>query len=148
MSDLPFGSAHLSQSQKTNDCNIIHAIQAGRKLLGHEKFIIINHFLYFIMRDKTPLVYIPISPCQLYLDFYHSHLLAGNLNSHKMLKKLWSRFYWPYLHEDLCRFIEEGPICQATNSPLTTKGTLSPIMVSKPFELVGWDFICRFLTSG
>ncbi len=84
---------------------------------------------------------------QSYLDFYHGHSLSGHLDFHKIWSKIMHLYYWPAMRHDVSTFLQQCTTCQRIKTPPRNVGQLSPIKVTEPFELVGWDLMGPFPIS-
>ena len=126
---------------------IILQIQEGRKGHIHRNFVIINNVLHFVSQGQPPRVYIPEALRSSYLEFYHGSQLAGHFGFHKLLHRMRSLYYWPKLRQSISQFLKVCPTCQSMKAPQQSYGTLHPIEVTEPFELVGWDLMGPFPTS-
>ena len=138
--------AELQQQDPTIK-EIILQIQGGRKNHIHRNFIIINNILHFVSQGQPPRVYIPEVLRSSYLEFYHSSQLAGHFGFHKLLHRIRSLYYWPKIRQSISQFLKACPTCQSMKAPQQSYGTLHPIEVTEPVELVGWDLMGPFPTS-
>ena len=119
----------------------------GRKNHIHRNFIIINNILHFVSQVQTPRVYVPEALHPSYLEFYHNSQLTGRIGFYKLLHRIRSLYYWPKLPQSISQFLKACPTCQSMKAPQQSYGTLHPIEVIEPFELVGWDLMGPFPTS-
>ncbi len=148
-SPFPLRPEQLAEAQHQDHtlCQVISRIQSAQPTTLTKQYIIINHVLHRLSREHPPRVCIPKALQGSYLQFYHGHPLSGHLGFHKVLLKLRSTCYWPRMRQDISFHLKQCPTCQQIKSPSQKVGTLCPITVSHPFEMVGWDLMGPFPTS-
>jgi hypothetical protein len=81
--------------------------------------------LHYIYKDHEPRICIPQTLKQHYLQ----------------------HCYWPKMRQDISHYIRQCPTCQHIKNDTIKAGTLAPITISHPYELVGWDLMGPFPTS-
>ena len=147
--DLPLHQHQIKQMQQQDPTikKIILQIQASHDAHLHRNFIMIDNILYYVSQGCPPRLYVPEALRPTYLDFYHSHQLSGHFGFHKLLHRIRSMYYWPKLRQSISVFLQSCPTCQAVKNPHSTSGSLTPITVKEPFEMVGWDLMGPFPVS-
>ena len=103
-----------------------------------------DNLVFFIQAHHEPLIYIPHALQQTYLQFYYDHPLSGHLGFHKFLEKVRLQYYWPNMWHYVSTYIKQCALCQHIKPTGKPVGTLQPVTVTSPFELVGWDFMEPF----
>ncbi len=72
----------------------------------------------------------------------HFNPMAGHLGEAKTHERLMGRFFWPGIHENICRCCAACRECQLVNPLATAKAPLRPLpLMEVPFERIGMDLI-------
>ena len=81
-------------------------------------------------------------------EVYHKFVLCelhnkmGHLGAEKVEELSRQRFYWPYMGDEITKYIRTKCSCVASKQPpVPEKAPLVPIMASAPFEMVCIDFL-------
>jgi transposase InsO family protein len=105
----------------------------------------VDDILYFMpspeKADERQIV-VPAALRPTVMHAFHDHPLAGHMGTRRTYDRIKRSFYWNTLHSDVRKYVESCVTC-AQHKPRSTRaaGTLSPIQVSAPFELVGMDIM-------
>ena len=147
--DLPFQPQQIAQMQQQDPVikDLILRIQNNHDKQVYRHFVLIDNILHFISQGLPPRLYLPEALRATYLEFYHNHRLTGHFGFHKLLHRIRSMYYWPKLRQSISTFLQTCSTCQTVKNPQSTYGTLTPIEVKEPFEMVGWDLMGPFPTS-
>ena len=145
-SDLPIPLPQLATLQQHDPAiqQIIHQLRSLQPFPSQRRFMLRDNLVFFIQAHHEPRLYIPHALQQTYLQFYHDHPLSGHLGFHKVLEKLRLKYYWPNMRHSVSTYINQCALCQHIKPASKPAGTLQPITVTSPFELVGWDFMGPF----
>ncbi|KAI2645263.1 Transposon Tf2-8 polyprotein [Labeo rohita] len=87
--------------------------------------------------------YVPLSQRQILLGTAHRTPGSGHPGSSKTLSLIQSRYWWPSMHQDTIRYVQNCSVCAKSNSPrqLPT-GKLVPLPIpERPWPHLGVDFI-------
>ena len=108
----------------------------------NKEFILVDELLYKVSRDGKDLLIIPFQLIEPILDFYHNDNLMLHVSSNRLYSILRKRFYWHDMFSDVNNYVAACVVCRKhkDNQPVG-HGLLNPISSTKPFELVGVDFL-------
>lgn len=105
----------------------------------------VDDILYFLPNpekaDERRIV-IPPALRPAVMHAFHDHPLAGHMSARRTYDRIRRSFHWDTLHGDVHDYVGSCVTC-AQHKPRSTRaaGTLLPIQVSAPFELVGMDIM-------
>ncbi len=119
-------------------------LQSSSSNPTHQRFMIIDNVIHYISQHSESRIYVPTQLRHAYLEFYHNHPFSGHLGFHKVLEKIRLHYYWPQMRKSITTHLLDCTSCQQTKTPPRNVGHLTPITVSAPFELVGWDLMGPF----
>ncbi|GJP73658.1 hypothetical protein CLOP_g4353, partial [Closterium sp. NIES-67] len=98
-----------------------------------------------VYRKGSTKIWVPNYPPlrQLLLEEYHDVLYAGHFGSNKTLTSIAKHYYWPYMADDVQKFVTSYDTCQRMKSSKQNKaGLLQPLPVpEQPWQVVSLDFI-------
>ena len=102
--------------------------------------IIIKEGMMYCKHEEKMLLLIPESLKTKLLEGYHNHPYGGDLSKDKLYPQLKVRFYWEGMEKDVQYHTRNCIECLKvkTRAPLS-HGLLRPIVVERPFQLVGVD---------
>ncbi len=93
-------------------------------------------------KENTTQLLVPKSCREMLFHAPHCSPMAGHLGEAKTRERLMARFFWPGIHENVCRWCAACRECQLVNPPATAKTPLRPLpLVEVPFERIGMDLI-------
>ena len=121
-------------------------------LTQSEHFTVENDLLCHLLhqRGKSVMkrIVLPHSMIATVMEEYHDTCISGgHLGFHKTYEKVRERFYWENMYSDIMHYIKTCKECCRNKSPnMLTPGKMTPIVVSKPFEIVGVD-VCGPITK-
>ncbi|GJP78463.1 hypothetical protein CLOP_g8756, partial [Closterium sp. NIES-67] len=96
-------------------------------------------------RKGSTKIWVPNYPPlrQLLLEEYHDALYARHFGSNKTLTGIAKHYYWPYMADDVQKFVTSCDTCQRMKSSKQKKaGLLQPLPVpEQPWQVVSLDFI-------
>ncbi|GJP84892.1 hypothetical protein CLOP_g14939, partial [Closterium sp. NIES-67] len=102
-------------------------------------------------RKGSTKIWVPNYPPlhQLLLEEYHDVLYAGHFGSNKTLTGIAKHYYWPYMADDVQKFVTSCTTCQQMkSSKQKTVGLLQPLPVpEQPWQVVSLDFITWLPTT-
>lgn len=79
---------------------------------------------------------------------YHDSPLAGHRAAETTINSILQRFYWNYLPTEVTAYCRSCRQCQTFNySSYFNKAPLKPILVTRPWQLIGIDFMGPFVCS-
>ena len=82
------------------------------------------------------------------MRLHHDPPLSGHRGAQTTLESIKRRYYWNYMPRQVKEYCRSCPSCQQYNySCLHNRAPLKPICVSRPWQLVGVDFMGPFKTS-
>ncbi len=144
----------LEQSQ---DASLRNAFDQVRSIDGqplqsarppsYPYFAILKDRLYRVTQDAqskqdTTQLLVPKSRREMLFQAAHCNPMAGHLGQAATLNCLMIRFFWPGIHENVCRWCAACRECQLVNPPASPKAPLRPLPVMQvPFERIGMDLI-------
>uniref|UniRef100_A0A673L0D0 Gypsy retrotransposon integrase-like protein 1 n=1 Tax=Sinocyclocheilus rhinocerous TaxID=307959 RepID=A0A673L0D0_9TELE len=144
----------LEQSQ---DESLKHAFEQVRYIdsqplqparpLSYPYFAIIKDRLYRVTQDAqtkedTTQLLVPKSRWEMLFQAAHCNPMAGHLGQTTTLNRLMARFFWPGIHENVCRWCASCRECQLVNPPASPKAPLRPLLLMQVrFERIGMDLI-------
>ena len=132
---LKTSPATIQVEQRKDDC--IRSIIEN--LSDSEAFVVTNGLLY-VKSGKNLLLVIPDSLIRNVMEEYHDHSLGGHLSRDKLYPTLRDRFYWNYMARDVQSYTQNCELCKLIKSRANiSHGLLRPIVVTRPFQLVGVD---------
>ncbi|KAE8738187.1 hypothetical protein FOCC_FOCC016341 [Frankliniella occidentalis] len=109
-----------------------------------EGFSIIDGIVYKeIMLDgrKTMVIYVPSSLRKKILENCHDSILGGHYGVHKTLTMIENTYWWPELKSDTKAYVKSCQECGEFKPKLSKDGLLQPIVASRPFQIMGCDFM-------
>ena len=77
----------------------------------------------------------------------HDHPTAGHLGTNKTLDRVGTRFFWPGMSIDVRQWVKTCADCASRKQAPKPSGSLQPIPVGKPFEMVGVDIVGKLPTT-
>ncbi len=110
-------------------------------------FAILKDRLYRVTQDAqsnqdTTQLLVPKSHREMLFQAAHCNPMAGHLGQATTLNHLMARFFWPGIHENVCRWCAACRECQLVNPPASPKAPLRPLpLMQVPFERIGMDLI-------
>ncbi len=95
-------------------------------------FAILKDRLYRVTQDAqskqdTTQLLVPKSRREMLFQAAHCNPMAGHLGQATTLNLLMARFFWPGIHENVCRWCAACRECQLVNPPASPKATLRPL---------------------
>jgi len=80
---------------------------------------------------------------------HHDTPFSGHRAAETTLASIKSRYHWNYMSRDIRNYCQTCELCQKFNyATLHPKAPLQSIQVTRPFQLIGFDFMGPFKTSG
>ena len=126
-----------------------HDVESASKATTKNlKYFISNNMLYHFIGNARIVVPEKFKFCLLF-ELHCSHM-SGHLAYDKTYSKLSDRYFWPAMHIDAKKFIQQCAVCSQykDNFPMLV-APMVPIDISKcePFEYVGFDILGPFLPA-
>ncbi len=89
-------------------------------------FAILKDWLYRVTQDAqtkqdTTQLLVPKSRREMLFQAAHCNPMAGHLGQAATLNRLMTRFFWPGIHENVCRWCAACRECQLVNPPASSK---------------------------
>lgn len=135
---------HHTQHHKTHllDLNEIKTQQQHDNLCGN-KYQNINDVIVIKKKNLHKIV-IPFSLRRKLLHEAHSQF--GHPGIQKMINLITPHYYWPYINEDIAKFVKHCHTCQMNKKPRQKRfGLLQTVpQPEKPFELISLDTVGGF----
>lgn len=123
----------------------------ARKLaLQGTLFAIVDSIVYYVdpKSDHRKRAVVPRHLRLKIMQESHSGLFGGHLSGARVFKMLMRHWWWEGMYAEVCQFCRSCPDCAtATGGSRPGKPSLSPIPVSRPFQIVGVDIMELPLTS-
>ena len=113
-------------------------------------FCLIGRVLYYIdcFRGNSKRVVFPQALRNLIITENHCGPCAGHFAGNKMYNMLIKHWYWKGMYEDIMNYCHKCPQCVfVSGSGKCAKPQLHPILVSKPFQIVGVDVMDLLMTE-
>jgi len=102
--------------------------------------IVIKEGIMYLRDENKLLLLVPDSLKNEVLETYHNHPLGGHLSKAKLFPQLKERFYWEGMQKDVLNHTRNCPDCLKVKTRAhPNQGLLRPIVVTRPFQLVGVD---------
>ena len=117
-----------------------------RTLMNQFRKLRVERGLLYRVTDRSKQLVLPQVYRKLALDQLHTKM--GHIGKDKVTHLVRARFYWPKLHEDVEKFVNNCPCVfdKKPNEPYREE--METIVSSSPFELLSLDFVHLEKSSG
>ena len=117
----------------------------ARKLAAqYSMFTIVDGVVYFIdhKSDMQRRAVVPQHLQRQIIQESHEGPLGGHFSGTRVFKMLVRHWWWEGMYADVCQYCKSCPVCAtATGGSRPGRPPLSPIPVSRPFQIVGVDIL-------
>uniref|UniRef100_A0A0N4VSB0 RNA-directed DNA polymerase n=1 Tax=Haemonchus placei TaxID=6290 RepID=A0A0N4VSB0_HAEPC len=131
------------EARKEDDIPIRHH---GRKLTSAD-FEISDGRLRLIRENGSRVNVIPRNKRRELFTEVHHGTMGGHFNARKMSSQLEKAAYWLGMKQDVAKWSQECQKCFVHNTHRVNTPSLKPVVVSRPFEIVGIDLLEMGLSS-
>ncbi|WKY07926.1 hypothetical protein Q1695_007431 [Nippostrongylus brasiliensis] len=115
--------------------------------LSPKDFLIQDGQLRLLLEDGTSALVVPRDSRRKVFDERHHGIMGGHFNAKKMYDQLKRTLFWPGMRQDLTKWCKECQQCFLTNAKAPNIPPLKPLVVQRPFEIIGVDILEMGLTS-
>ncbi|KAK3916555.1 Pro-Pol polyprotein [Frankliniella fusca] len=90
---------------------------------------------------RQPVIIVPSSLRKKILENCHDSILGGHYGVQKTLALIESTYWWQDMKKDTRDYVKSCQACGEFKPKLTKDGLLQPIIATRPFQIMGCDFM-------
>ena len=114
---------------------------ARELVLSKSQYTVVDGTLYYVEKDKTLKVILPLTYRKKLFDEVHSGKFVGHLRNAKIHSLLSKHYWWPGMCKDICSWCKACLTCATRHVGRAVRPPLVPIPVSGPFDRIGVDVV-------
>jgi len=89
-------------------------------------------------------IVVPETMKEIVLRNAHDGPFGGHFGNEKTFQRIRELYYWPTMYNDVKQWVMGCPACQSRKGSKRKYGLLKPIIIIRPFELMGMDLMGPF----
>lgn len=141
---LDGGADKLAAAQSRDDALRVARQSADQKRNGFywERGLLYRQRQESDTREESAQLVLPSSYRTTVLKMAHSIPISGHLGRKKTTDRIFQRFYWPGIYQDVREMCKRCPTCQLTARHKHHKAPLIPLpVVEEPFHRIAMDMV-------